>query len=82
MPRRLQQAREDGQVTIIQKGYGEIRLVGEQQVVQGEITLYAEGWLAVSPVSASDEGESRWFPNERVMELVWRKSLATRRAPS
>lgn len=70
-------------MTIIQKGYGEIRLVGEQQqVVEGEITLYAEGWVAVSPVAVSDEGETRWFPNERVMELIWRKSLATRRAAS
>jgi hypothetical protein len=66
-------------VTIIQKGYGEIKVAGEERVVQGEITLYSEGWVAVAPVPPSEAGDSRWFPNEQVEELVWRKSLATRR---
>lgn len=66
---------------IIQKGYGEVRLSGGE-AVQGEITLYAEGWLAVSPVPPGTEGELKWFPNARVMELVWRKSIAVRRPES
>jgi hypothetical protein len=45
-------------------------------VVAGEITLHQEGWVAVASVPPSDAGELRWFPNERVAELVWRKSLA------
>jgi hypothetical protein len=66
-------------VTIVQKGYGAIKLLGGGEVVQGELTLYAEGWVAVMPVSPTPDDEPRWFPNERIEELVWRKSLATRR---
>ena len=45
-------------------------------MVAGEITLHQEGWVAVASVPPSDAGELRWFPNERVAELVWRKNLA------
>ena len=61
------------------KGYGEIRIVGSGETIQGEITLFAEGWIAVSPVPASADGDVRWFPNQQVAELIWRKSLAVRR---
>ena len=61
---------------VIMKGYGEVKLVSSGEVVQGEVTLYEEGWLAVAPVPGSGEGEIKWFPNQQVAELVWRKSLA------
>ncbi len=61
---------------ITMRGYGQIKVVGSEEKVSGEITLYAEGWVAVAPVSEEDKGEVRWFPNERVAELVWQKSLA------
>ncbi|MCJ7822442.1 MAG: hypothetical protein MUQ26_05075 [Armatimonadetes bacterium] len=48
-------------MNIIQKGYGEVKLVGGE-VLTGEITLYAEGWVAVSGAQASEEGPS-WFPH-------------------
>ena len=61
---------------MIMKGYGDIKLVGSEELVQGELTLYGEGWVAVAPAPRSEDGDVRWFPNERVAELVWRKSLA------
>lgn len=64
-------------MNIIQKGYGEVKLVGGE-VLTGEITLYAEGWVAVSGAQASEEGPS-WFPHERVAEVAWKKSVAVRR---
>ncbi|MFB3883301.1 MAG: hypothetical protein ACE149_18700 [Armatimonadota bacterium] len=68
-------------MTIIQKGYGDVKLdTGE--VVQGEITLYSEAWISVTPVPPAEKGELRWFPRERVSEVVWRKSVAVRRAPA
>jgi hypothetical protein len=69
-------------VTTIQKGYGEIKLVGTDEVLQGEITIYAESWVSVSPVHPSEGEPTRWFPSHRVAELAWRKSIATRRAGS
>ncbi len=63
-------------MNIIMKGYGEIKLVGSGEAVQGEITLHEEGWVAVAPIPPGEDGEVRWFPNEQVAELVWRKSLA------
>ena len=63
-------------MNVIMKGYGEIKLVGTDEVVGGEITLHQEGWVAVASVPPSETGELRWFPNEQVAELVWRKSLA------
>ena len=48
---------------VIMKGYGEIKLVGSDEVVAGEITLHQEGWVAVASVPPSDAGELRWFPN-------------------
>jgi len=65
-------------VTIIQKGYGDVKLT-DGEALQGEITLYAEGWVAVTPVPPSEAGELRWFPQQRVSELTWRKSVAVRR---
>jgi hypothetical protein len=65
-------------VTIIQKGYGEVKLEGGE-TLPGEVTLYEEGWLAVAPMPPSSDGEPRWFPNTRVVELVWKKNLAMRR---
>lgn len=62
---------------VIQKGYGEVKLAGSDEVVAGEITLHAEGWVAVVPVPSS-EGESRWFPTYQVAEVTWRKSMAVR----
>lgn len=62
---------------VIQKGYGQIKLAGSGEVVAGEITLHAEGWVAVAPATPG-EGETRWFPNHQVMEVVWRKNLAMR----
>ncbi len=77
MARRSRAAgRERRAVNVIMKGYGEIKLVGTDEVVGGEITLHQEGWVAVASVPPSETGELRWFPNERVAELVWRKSLA------
>jgi hypothetical protein len=63
-------------VHVIMKGYGEIKLVGSDEVVAGEITLHQEGWVAVVSMPPSEADELRWFPNERVAELVWRKNLA------
>lgn len=63
---------------IIQKGYGEVKLASGE-ALEGEITLYAEGWLAVAPVQPSEGEDVRWFPYERVAELAWRKSIAVRR---
>lgn len=63
---------------IIQKGYGDVRLAGSGEIVSGEITLHAEGWVAVTPVPPSEEGGIRWFPNAQVAEVVWRKNLAMR----
>ena len=65
-------------MNVIMKGYGEIKLAGSGEVVGGEITLHAEGWVAVAPVPPAEDGEVRWFPNAQVAELVWRKSLAVR----
>jgi len=65
-------------VVIIQKSYGEIKLVGSGEVIAGEITLHAEGWVAVVAVPPSPEQEPRWFPNQQVAEVVWRKSVAMR----
>ena len=65
-------------VNVIQKGYGEVKLIGSGEVLQGEITLHAEGWIAVAPMPPEEDGEVRWFPNQQVAELVWRKSLAVR----
>lgn len=65
-------------MTIIQKGYGDVKLP-DGEVLQGEITLYAEGWVAVTAVPPGEQGDLRWFPQERVAELVWRKSIAVRR---
>jgi hypothetical protein len=65
-------------VIIIQKGYGDVK-VTDGEVLQGEITLYAEGWVAVTAVPPADQGEPRWFPQERVLEVIWRKSVAVRR---
>jgi|GEM_PF-1700905 hypothetical protein len=72
-------AREGVLVNVIMKGYGEIRLVDSNEVVAGEITLHAEGWVAVGPVPPSADAEIRWYPNHRVAELVWKKHLAVRR---
>ena len=66
-------------MTVIQKGYGVVKVVEGGEVVEGEVTLYGEGWVAAAPVSHEDNGESRWFPNDQIAELVWRKSIATRR---
>lgn len=65
-------------MNIIQKGYGEVKLVSGE-TLQGEVTLYAEGWLAVAPVPPVEDADARWFPQEQVGELVWRKSIAVRR---
>lgn len=65
-------------MNIIQKGYGEVKL-SEGQTLEGEVTLYAEGWLAVTPVPPDEQDGARWFPREKVAQLVWRKSIAVRR---
>ena len=65
---------------IIMKGYGEVKLTSSGEIVPGEITLHAEGWVAVAPVPPADRTEVRWFPNWQVAEVVWRKSLAMRPA--
>jgi len=67
-------------VVIIQKGYGQLKVAGTNEVVAGEIILHAEGWVAVSPMPAAAEQDTRWFPNHQVAELIWNKDLATRRA--
>jgi hypothetical protein len=66
-------------VTIVQKGYGTIKVGAGDEVVPGKITLYADGWVAVAPLPPAEDGEARWFPSARVHELVWQKSLATTR---
>jgi hypothetical protein len=63
---------------VVQKGYGQVTLSESGEEIEGEITLHAEGWVAVSPINRKDDGEVRWFPNHRVAELVWRKQLAMR----
>jgi hypothetical protein len=63
-------------VQIIQKGYGEVKLAGSGETIAGEITLHAEGWVAVAAVPPTEDNEVRWFPNEQVAEVAWRKSLA------
>ncbi len=65
-------------MTIIQKGYGDVKLAGGE-VLQGEITLYSEGWIAVTAIPPAEQGELRWYPRERVAEVIWRKSVAVRR---
>jgi hypothetical protein len=66
-------------VEVIQKGYGEIRLQDPEEVIAGEITLHAEGWVAVAAVPPEPEADRRWFPVHRVAEVVWKKSVAMRR---
>ena len=63
---------------IIQKGYGEVKLVSGE-ALEGEITMYAEAWLAVAPIPPAEDADVRWFPSQQVAELVWRKSIAVRR---
>ena len=63
---------------IIQKGYGDVKLTGGE-VLQGEITLYGEGWVAVTAIPPAEAGELRWFPREQVSEVTWRKSVAVKR---
>ena len=63
---------------VIMKGYGEVKLATKDESVAGEITIHAEGWVAVAAVPPSAQGEVRWFPNQQVVEVVWRKSLAVR----
>ena len=65
-------------VQVIMKGYGDVKLAGSGELVPGEITLHAEGWVAVAPIPPSDEGELRWFPSQQVAEVIWRKNLAVR----
>ncbi len=65
-------------MNIIQKGYGEVKLP-DGETLQGEVTLYAEGWLAVAPVPPDEQDGARWFPRENISELAWRKSIAVRR---
>jgi len=67
-------------VVVIQRGYGEVKLVNSSETIAGEITLHAEGWVAVTPVPASGEPETRWFPNHCIAEVVWRKSAAMRQS--
>jgi hypothetical protein len=66
-------------VEVIQKGYGEVRLKDPEEVLAGEITLHAEGWVAVVAVPPDAEADRRWFPVHRVAEVVWKKSVAMRR---
>ena len=65
-------------MVIIQKGYGDVKLAGSEEVISGEITVHAEGWVAVSAFPPSPEQDLRWFPNHRVAEITWRKSVAMR----
>ena len=64
---------------IIQKGYGEVKLMGTDEVIAGEITLHGEGWVAIVAVPPEPEADRRWFPLHRVAEVVWKKSVAMRR---
>ena len=64
---------------IIQKGYGEAKILGSEEVISGEITLHKEGWVAISPMPPDPSGDRRWFPMQRVAEIVWKKSVAMRR---
>lgn len=63
---------------IIMKGFGEVKLHGGGELVAGEITLHAEGWIAVTPIPPSSGEAVRWFPNQAVAEIIWRKSMALR----
>lgn len=65
-------------MVVIQKGYGELKLVGSGEVIVGEITLHAEGWVAVTALPPAADQDPRWFPNHQVAEIVWRKSVAVR----
>lgn len=65
-------------MVVIQRGYGELKLLSSGDVVAGEIILHAEGWVAVTSVPSSGEPETRWFPNHCVAEIIWRKSVAMR----
>jgi hypothetical protein len=65
-------------VTIIQKGYGEVKMTNEE-ILSGEVTLYGEGWIAVVAYPPVEGAELRWFPRERVIELIWKKYTALRR---
>ncbi len=65
-------------MVIIQKGYGEVKLVDSGEVISGEITLHAEGWVAVSAFPPAPDQDLRWFPNHQVAEIIWRKSVAMR----
>ena len=65
-------------MTIIQKGYGDVKLA-DGEVLQGEITLYGEGWVSVTAIPPAEQGELHWYPDARVAEIVWRKSVAVRR---
>lgn len=71
--------REELPVEVIQKGYGEVKLAGGGESLLGEITLHAEGWVAVAPVPPSPDAEVRWFPTCQVAEVIWRKSVALQR---
>ncbi len=63
-------------MVVIQKGYGQIKLEDSDEVISGEITIHAEGWVAVNALPPSPENEPRWFPIHRVAEVVWRKDVA------
>lgn len=65
-------------MVVIQRGYGELKLLHSGETVTGEITLHAEGWVSVTTASSSEEAETRWFPDHCVAEIVWRKSVAMR----
>jgi hypothetical protein len=71
--------RKATRVEIIQKGYGEVRLHSPEEVVSGEITIHAEGWVALVTIPPNPDNDKRWFPIHRVAEIVWRKSVATTR---
>ena len=66
-------------MNVIQKGYGEIKLVDSKDSLEGEITLHAEGWVAFRPMPSAEGAEPRWIPTARVHEVIWKKSLAVRR---
>ena len=66
-------------VEIIQKGYGEVKLLDSEEVLGGEITVHGEGWVAIAPVPPEPEGDRRWFPTHRIAEITWKKSVALRR---
>lgn len=65
-------------MTIIQKGYGDVTLISGE-TLQGEVTLYAEGWIAVVAIPPVEGAELRWVPRERVTEVIWKKYTAIRR---